>query len=153
MKVPFTRRKFVKSALTTGATSGVMLSGWCSEVIAALGDPARNKIFTHGIASGDPSHDGIVLWTRITAIGTVTVSWQLAVDSDFSSMLRQGETITNENSDHTVKIEVAELEPGKVYFYRFMVDEVTSEPGRTRTLHEGHLERLGIAVALSLIHI
>ena len=62
-------------------------------------------------------------------------------------MLQQGETTTNENSDHTVKIEVTDLEPGRVYFYRFMVDEVTSEPGRTRTLPEGHLERLGIAVA------
>jgi phosphodiesterase/alkaline phosphatase D-like protein len=147
MKIPFTRRKFVKSALTTGATSGVVLSGWCSRVIAALDDPARNEIFSHGVASGDPSHDGVVLWTRVTANGTVNVRWQLAVDSNFISILQQGETTTNEDLDHTVKIEVIDLEPGKVYFYRFTIGEVTSEPGRTRTLPKGPLERLGIAVA------
>ena len=134
MKVPFTRRKFVKSALTTGTAAGALLSSWCGRVLAALGDPVRNQIFSHGIASGDPTHDGVVLWTRVTASGTVTVSWQLAIDSDFNSILQRGETTTSEDIDHTVKIEVINLDPGQVYYYRFTIDEVTSEPGRTRTL-------------------
>ena len=147
MKVPFTRRKFVKSALTTGTATGALLSSWCGRVLAALGDPVRNQIFSHGIASGDPTHDGVVLWTRVTASGTVTVSWQLAIDSDFNTILQRGETTTSEDIDHTVKIEVINLDPGQVYYYRFTIDEVTSEPGRTRTLPEGPLERLGIAIA------
>ena len=147
MKPPFTRRKFVKSALTTGAAAGPLLSTWCGKVLAALSDPVRNRQFSHGVASGDPTHDGVVLWTRVIARGAVLVSWQLAISSDFNNILQQGETTTSEDADHTVKIEVADLEPGQTYYYRFTVDGVTSEPGRTRTLPEGPLERLGIAVA------
>ena len=148
MKTPFPRRKFLKSTLTTGAlASGVLLSSWCARVMAAISDPVRSQIFSHGVASGDPTHDGVVLWTRITANERVNVVWQLASESGFIDILQQGTSITDAETDHTLKIEVKNLDAGKVYYYRFIVDGITSEPGRTRTLPDGPIQKLGIAVA------
>ena len=148
MKTPFPRRKFLKSTLTTGAAaSGVLLSSWCAKVVAAISDPVRSQIFSHGVASGDPTQKSVVLWSRITASGRVNVVWQLASESSFTNILQQGESVTDAETDHTLKIEVNDLDPGQVYYYRFMVDGITSDPGRTRTLPDGHIEKLGIAVA------
>ena len=147
MKTLFPRRKFIKSALTAGVGSGVLVSGWCAKVMAALNDPVRNRFFNQGIASGDPTQNSVVLWTRITTEDLSNVVWQLASDSFFTNILQQGELTTDAEADHTVKLEVSNLEPGEVYFYRFIVNEVISEPGRTRTLPNGPIEKLGIAVA------
>ena len=147
MKTLFPRRKFIKSALTAGVGSGVLVSGWCAKVMAALNDPVRNRIFNQGIASGDPTQNSVVLWTRITTEDISNVVWQIASDSLFTNILQQGELTTDAEADHTVKLEVSNLEPGEVYFYRFIVNEVISEPGRTRTLPNGPIEKLGIAVA------
>ena len=147
MKTLIPRRKFIKSALTAGFGSGVLVSGWCAKVMAALNDPVRNRIFSQGIASGDPTHNGIVLWTRITTEDTSDVVWQLASDDLFTNILQQGELATVPETDHTIKVEISNLDPGQVYFYRFLVNGITSEPGRTKTLPDGPLEKLGIAVA------
>ena len=147
MKTLFPRRKFIKSALTAGVGSGVLVSGWCAKVMAALNDPVRNRIFNQGIASGDPTQNSVVLWTRITTEDISNVVWQIASDSFFTNILQQGELTADAEADHTVKLEVSNLEPGEVYFYRFIVNGVISEPGRTRTLPNGPIEKLGIAVA------
>ena len=141
MKTLFPRRKFLKSTLTTGAAaSGVLLSSWCAKVVAAISDPVSSQVFSHGVASGDPTHNSVVLWSRITANGRVNVAWQLASESSFTNILQQGESVTDAETDHTLKIEVNDLDPGQVYYYRFIVDGITSEPGRTRTLPNGPIE-------------
>ena len=147
MKALFPRRKFIQSALTAGVGSGVLVSSWCAKVMAALNDPVRNRIFRQGIASGDPTHDGVVLWTRITTEDISNVVWQLASDDFFTNILQQGELTTDPETDHTVKVEISNLNPGQVYFYRFLVNGITSEPGRTKTLPDGPIEKLSLAVA------
>ena len=147
MNTSYPRRKFIKAALAAGLGSGALLSTWCAKVLAALNDLEISKVFEHGIASGDPTHDGIVLWTRITTNVRVSVQWQVAIDDDFDNVVQQGESITDGASDHTVKIEVNNLRPGETYYYRFLTEGTTSGPGRTRTLPVGPLKRLGIAVA------
>ena len=147
MKTSFQRRNFIKSAMTVGTASGALLSNWCATVLAALGDPVRNQIFSHGVASGDPTHNSVVLWSRVTANEKVSVVWQLASEMDFTNILQHGESFTGAETDHTIKIEVKDLDPGQVYYYRFVVDGITSEPGRTMTLPDGPVDKLGIAVA------
>ncbi len=147
MNIPFPRRKFLKAALTTGAASGFLLSGWTAKVLAALADPERNRVFSHGVASGDPTHDSVLLWTRVAANGSANVSWELASDSDFRQIVKRGQHSTTAQADHTVKVVVDNLQSGQTYYYRFLFDGVISEPGRTRTLPNGPLARLGIAVA------
>ena len=77
-----------------------------------------------------------------------TVSWELALDSDFSRIVQSGSTETSQARDHIVKTLAENLHPGQSYYYRFRVDDVVSEPGRTCTLPEVSLARLGIAVAV-----
>ena len=147
MHFPYPRRKFLKAALTTGAASGLLFSAWGSKVLAALADPESSQLFSHGVASGDPTHDSVLLWTRVLPSGSATVDWELATDPDFTQMQQRGTTAATAARDHTVKVVVEDLQPGETYYYRFRVGEVVSEPGRTRTLPAGPLAQLGIAIA------
>ncbi|WP_299072090.1 alkaline phosphatase D family protein [uncultured Paraglaciecola sp.] len=105
-----------------------------------------NRLFAHGIASGDPTQDSLIIWTRISVIVATTVRWQVSKDADFSQIVKQGERLANGYADYTVKVDVTGLSPGEVYYYRFLVGEVQSETGRTKTLTVGHLDKLSFAV-------
>jgi alkaline phosphatase D len=91
-------------------------------------------MFAHGIASGDPLHDGIVLWTRVSPAepGKVEVLWEMALDPDFRESVASGRTTTNEDRDFTVKVDVRKLTMGRDYHYRFTAGGETSPVGRTR---------------------
>lgn len=93
--------------------------------------------FYHGVASGDPRTDGIVLWTRLTP-DTITnedylVNWTLATDPDLSDIVQEGTATTNTDRDLTVKLELAGLAPNTTYYYGFRYDEQPSLTGRTKT--------------------
>jgi alkaline phosphatase D len=104
------------------------------------GDP-----FTLGIASGDPTSDGIVLWTRLALdpldgdghggmpARDVDVEWQLADDEKFTRVVRGGTVTARRAWAHSVHVEVAGLLPGREYFYRFRAAGHVSPAGRTRT--------------------
>jgi len=102
---------------------------------------AAGGFFRHGVASGDPLPDGVVLWTRVTpTIGAqpgsgpdVLVGWQVARDPQFAQVVRSGTVTTGAARDHTVKVDVRGLTPATAYWYRFVVDGVLSPLGRTRT--------------------
>lgn len=104
--------------------------------------------FLHGIASGDPASDAVILWTRVTpeSDGDVKVSWQVATDAAFAQLVTTGEMVTNANRDYTVKIDARGLRAGKNYFYRFMTGGKTSEVGKTCTLPEGDVSSVKLAV-------
>lgn len=104
--------------------------------------------FLHGIASGDPASDAVILWTRVTpeSEGDVKVSWQVATDAAFAQLVTTGEMVTNANRDYTVKIDARGLRAGKNYFYRFMTGGTTSEVGKTCTLPEGDVSSVKLAV-------
>ena len=104
--------------------------------------------FLHGVASGDPDQESVVIWTRMSGLTkSHSVSWQLALDSTFQRIISHGSETTNQYQDYTVKAVVAGLEPGKNYFYRFNCWGVTSPIGRTRTLPKGDIGSLGLALA------
>tara|TARA_R110002072_G_scaffold43981_1_gene123327 strand:- start:1375 stop:3051 length:1677 start_codon:yes stop_codon:yes gene_type:complete len=121
--------------------------GACTTPQASPTAPARSAIFAHGVASGDPQNDSIVLWTRVTTASEAEpVSWILARDPDFTDIVLQGETIASAAADHTVKVIPAGLAPGATYYYRFTAVGEPSPAGRTKTLPAGSLDRLGIAL-------
>ena len=108
---------------------------------------SSNGLFQHGVASGDPGSDSIVLWTRVTTVHPqAKVMWEVATNSDFRSTLSSGSITTSAERDYTVKALVSGLPSGISLFYRFRYDGATSQIGRTRTLPTGPLDRLGIAL-------
>ncbi|KPL68584.1 alkaline phosphatase [Erythrobacter sp. SG61-1L] len=114
---------------------------------AAAHDLSANPVFRHGVASGDPDGTSVVLWTRVTAEGTPEVRWQLAEDLAFEKIVQQGTATTGADRDYTVKLLAGGLKPGRTYYYRFQLGDAISPVGRARTLPEGPLDRLGIALA------
>ncbi|HEU4628417.1 MAG TPA: alkaline phosphatase D family protein [Gemmatimonadaceae bacterium] len=113
--------------------------------------------FTLGIASGDPLPDGVVLWTRLApeplAPGggmpptPVGVRWEVARDEQFRQVVRRGEAAARPELAHAVHVEVDGLEPGRVYWYRFISGGEASPVGRTRTAPApgARVDRLDVA--------
>lgn len=113
---------------------------------------AENPVhFTHGIASGDPLQDRVVLWSRVIpgsgAHRELTSQWQVASDAAFKKIVSEGSITTDQARDYTLKVDAQGLKPGKSYFYRFLCDGVSSPVGGTKTLPKGNVRefRLGIA--------
>ncbi|MES1201990.1 MAG: alkaline phosphatase D family protein [Pseudomonadota bacterium] len=108
-----------------------------------------NATFAHGVASGDPGTDRVVIWTRITpqTTGAVPVGWVLARNRELTDVVRFGTVNADDARDYTVKVDVEGLRPGAPYFYGFFVGDQKSPVGKTRTLPEGKLDQLKIAIA------
>ncbi len=106
--------------------------------------------FTHGIASGDPLEDRVILWTRVMPAGgasnNVAVDYQVATDAAFTDIVSQGQTRTGPKKDFTVKVDARGLKPDTRYFYRFMAEGTTSPTGRTRTLPGAGTQHARMAV-------
>jgi predicted extracellular nuclease/phosphodiesterase/alkaline phosphatase D-like protein len=99
--------------------------------------------FAHGVASGDPYQDSVVLWTRVTPpdgfAGLLDVRWELATSDSFapSSVVDQGVFTTSGGRDWTVKVAADGLSPDSTYFYRFVTGTQISGVGQTKTLPVG----------------
>ncbi|MGI5468239.1 alkaline phosphatase D family protein [Streptomyces sp. CA-132043] len=99
--------------------------------------------FQHGVASGDPLPDGILLWTRVTPAAdalpgsgqgpAAEVGWQVATDKGFTEVVARGTATASAATDHTVKADVRGLSPATTYWFRFTALGVHSPVGRTRT--------------------
>jgi alkaline phosphatase D len=95
------------------------------------------KPFYHGVASGDPTNNAVVIWTRITpehSIEKIDVEWELATDEGFSHLVSSGKYTTGPYRDFTVKVDVTGLQPGLTYYYRFKQGNFTSIIGTTKTI-------------------
>lgn len=131
----------------TAAASGAAAAG-AGTASAAAADPGEAQgvapgAFAHGVASGDPLPDAVVIWTRVTpspdclpgsrrgAAGFVF--WEVATDRDFRRTVRVGLARTGPESDHTVNVDVRGLRPSTTYYYRFRTLHGRSPAGRTRT--------------------
>lgn len=91
--------------------------------------------FYHGVASGDPFSESVVLWTRVTPktqLPLIEVEWEIG-NSNFTQVVAQGQVSTGPERDYTVKLIAEGLEPGTDYYYRFKALGKTSEIGHTRT--------------------
>ncbi|MEH6665476.1 MAG: alkaline phosphatase D family protein, partial [Brevundimonas sp.] len=110
--------------------------------------------FRHGVASGDPLGDRVMLWTRVSpdrADAAVSVDWRVRpLDSD--AVVASGTVVTGPERDHTVKVDVGGLQPGAGYRFDFSVGDVRSPEGRTRTLPAGGTEEVVLAVASCQLH-
>jgi len=94
------------------------------------------KPFYHGVASGDPTANAVMIWTKISPEWheTVQVNWQIASDSSMTNILQEGKTNTDSSRNYTVKVDVQNLQPGQFYYYRFTALGKNSLVGRTKTL-------------------
>jgi alkaline phosphatase D len=129
--------------------------------------------FLHGVASGDPLHDRVMLWTRVTpdaamldAIAKlereasssaeaskqlvqakrVPLMWEVARDRHFHQVVARGAAQALAERDYTLKIDADGLRAGTTYWYRFSCMGVVSPTGRTRTLPRGSVEQVKLAV-------
>ena len=106
--------------------------------------------FQHGVASGDPLSDRVIIWTRATPAAPqakdFTVAWTVADAPDFKRVVASGQLPANAARDFTVKADVAGLKPDKDYWFRFSTGGVQSPVGRARTLAVGPVKDVALAV-------
>ncbi|MEU6543374.1 alkaline phosphatase D family protein [Streptomyces sp. NPDC046859] len=131
------RRSVVKAAAATAVLAGPLAGALPARAVDAA--PA----FLHGVASGDPLPDGVLLWTRVTptpdalpgsGVGPDTaVSWTVALDKGFTHIVARGSTTATAASDHTVKADIRGLSPATDYWFRFSAGGTDSPAARTRT--------------------
>ncbi len=107
--------------------------------------------FEHGVASGDPLADRVMLWTRITPAdpkaGDVAYSWTLNPVDRRAGGAKSGHGVTGPGRDWTVKVDVAGLDAGRAYSFEFTANGATSPMGRTATLPSGATKDVVLAVA------
>jgi alkaline phosphatase D len=103
--------------------------------------------FYHGVASGDPTPNSVIIWTRITTdiAGSITGNWKIATDTNMLNVIQQGTFATDSSKDYTVKIDVTGLNPNTWYFYEFEHENKYSLRGRTKTAPVGGVEQLRFA--------
>ncbi|MCB1703598.1 MAG: alkaline phosphatase D family protein [Halioglobus sp.] len=107
--------------------------------------------FAHGVASGDPLKDRVIIWTRVTeedaAGDAVPVTWQVATDPGMRNVVAQGTQDAISEHDWTIKVDVVGLSPATSYYYQFSaLGGLTSIVGRTRTAPEVDVSAVRIAV-------
>ncbi len=130
------RRHVLKLAAASAAGLWLPRSAWSQARWQS--DP-----FAIGVASGSPTHDSLVLWTRLVQTGLfggsqmgsapVAVRWEMADDAQFQKPVRAGQTLAVAELAHTVHVEVDGLAPDRWYYYRFIAGDAVSPVGRTRT--------------------
>ena len=114
--------------------------------------------FTLGVASGEPTPSGVVLWTRLAPEplrpdggmqAPVPVDWVVAEDPGLRRIVARGQEMAVAEEAHSVHAEVAGLRPGRDYWYRFMAMGAASPVGRTRTAPAAGAmpQRLRLAIA------
>lgn len=114
---------------------------------AAWGAPVHG--FTHGVASGDPQRDSVMLWTRYVPLdaGEAALRVEIAEDETFAHPVLRGVAVAGPATDFCAQARPAGLKPGRWYHYRFVApDGSVSAIGRTRTLPAGSLRHIRIGV-------
>ena len=97
--------------------------------------------FEHGVASGDPQPDRVLLWTRITARGSDDIAYRWRLDPvDKRGGGKRGSGVTGAWRDFTVKVDAVNLDPGRAYSFQFEAEGVNSPVGHTATLPEGSIK-------------
>ena len=137
------RRRFLQAILAGMALLATAIRG--RPVVA---HPHEARLFRHGIASGDPTDQSVILWTRVSVVASrsVKVHWQLAEDEEMTRIIASGQSGTDASKDFTVKVDADELPAGSTLFYQFRALGSLSPVGRTRTLPSGRVELAKFAV-------
>jgi len=141
----FSRREFVAALSAMGLTPASFVLARDSVVASATAE-----VFSHGVASGDPLHDRVILWTKLSPRSfdkAVEGRWSIACDPAFKKPCGHGRFVTDVTRDFTVKIDAAGLEAGRTYYYQFEALGARSPMGRTKTLPVGNIASLRFAFA------
>lgn len=135
------RRKFLATTTSSLAAAAV----WSSRAVGALKQNVKlaDQPFQLGVASGDPSPDGFVIWTRLAPkplegggmpAEAIEVAWQVAEDEALSRVVAKGTTVASPDWAHSVHVEVQGLKPDRWYWYQFKAAGDTSPIGKSRTM-------------------
>ena len=94
--------------------------------------------FNHGVASGDPLEDRVILWTRVTPqqAGPVEAILEISEDDNFSKIAYSKKLRTSSLSDYTIKYDFLAkqyCDSDKGFFYRFRAGSSISEIGKSKT--------------------
>jgi alkaline phosphatase D len=131
----------------------LLLSGASLAVLPWLGRFAQGSVirrpafaqnpFQLGVASGDPTSDGVVLWTRLAtdplngggmAPESYEVKWEVAADEGFRQIVQSGTELATPQLGHSIHVELSGLKPDTWYWYRFHAGDAVSRIGKTRTM-------------------
>ncbi len=148
------RRRFMQGFGSVGMTAiGAASLGLvgCGDDDNSFNNTSNDAVsFNHGVASGDPLADRVILWTRVTPQSAGSqqfkVNWVVARDEQIRDIVAQGEVTTSAVKDYTVKVDVDKLAPNTVYYYQFVVGNQISRRGKTKTLPVGNVNQVKIAV-------
>ncbi|SMQ16247.1 alkaline phosphatase D [Streptomyces sp. Ag82_O1-12] len=153
---PDRRRFLTAGAAVLGAAASAQL--WLPAAARAAETPLPDGVFSLGVSSGDPLPDGIVLWTRLAPDPLngggmpdrpVPVEWQLAEDSRFRRIVREGTAQARPEYGHSVHVDVRGLRADRTYWYRFRTSGQLSPVGRTRTAPHPHSSGGSLRMALA----
>ena len=152
----FSRRRMIHMAMLAAATG----------ITAPVASRARatpvsflNYPFSLGVACGDPTADGAVIWTRLAPspldpdgglpAAPIEVSYEVASDENFAQVVRSGKVLARPESAHTVHVELAGMAPGRPFYYRFHSGAAISPVGRLSTApaYGAAVDRLRLAWA------
>ena len=134
------RRSFLRTVGAAGLAVG-------AAGLAGCGDSDHSAVrFDHGVASGDPLTDRVILWTRVSGVeGPVELEWIVARDAALREVVASGLAATSADTDYTVHVDAVGLHAGTTYHYGFRALGSESPVGRTRTLPGGQVERVRLA--------
>ena len=150
------RRKFLKRTPKAAVGVGAMGLVGATGIAVSAGANPLDQTFSHGVASGDPLADRVILWTRVSpnakqhakrTPSAVQVQWRVALDQAMRKIVAQGEVSTTAARDYTVKVDAAALQPDTYYYYQFSAQGDKSVVGRTRTAARSGAVQVKIAVA------
>jgi len=108
------------------------------------------------VASGDPTPEGVVLWTRLMSDvqrdqswqrEAIQVEWEVGTEENFGRIVRRGRELAVPEFGHSVHVDVNELQPNRWYWYRFKCGSASSPIGRTKTAPSGPADRIRFAFA------
>lgn len=137
MSEKISRRELIqKSLFGFGALSLPVAFTGCNDGSDEEGSETQAD-FLHGVASGDPLQDKVILWTRLTPVdfsAPLKVTWEIAADDQFKQNLKTGTVETTKTDDFTVKVDATGLQAGTTYYYRFRFGSKVSPVGQTKTL-------------------
>lgn len=137
----YTRRDFIATLYAAGLAPSAFAQG-------RDGTGGGDAGFLHGVSSGDPLHDRVILWTRVTPkqwTDEVQGRWYVATDSRMKRVCCSGRFATDITRDFTVKIDAQGLDAGRTYYYQFETRGNSSPIGRTRTLRSSKADALRLA--------
>jgi len=123
----------------------ILAAGVAAPFVLRTGALGASDPFTLGVASGEPTPDGFVIWTRLAPFplapdglggmtGAADLRFEIATDEAMRQVVHRGETRTDPARGHAVHIEIAGLNPDRPYWYRFYGLGAASLIGRARTV-------------------